>query len=130
MLYINLIISEKSLEHLPTLLVSNGIQWLSFINSPFDFIYHQAGFTIYFVLAQLVHSIIGTFVSENCLTFDNLNCFFFIMASTREENAYLIFRLSKLMQKSLEARQESDESKFDHYAYLAPVMKALLEKSR
>ena len=51
------------------------------------------------------------------------------MASSKEENAFLIFRLSKLIQKSL-AATENEGFTFDLYAYLAPVMKALLEKSR
>jgi hypothetical protein len=51
-------------------------------------------------------------------------------SSSREENAYLIFRLSKLIQKSLSAPAVEDDSGLDHFAYLAPVMRALLEKSR
>lgn len=51
------------------------------------------------------------------------------MASTKEENAYLISRLSKLIAKCL-VQFEMDGPKFDHYAYLAPVMRALLEKSK
>lgn len=43
-----------------------------------------------------------------------------------EENGYLICRISKLLAKSLKTLEE-DECKF---AYLAPVMRALLEKSR
>jgi len=43
-----------------------------------------------------------------------------------EENAYLIFRLSKLLAQSLTSIEE-DDCKF---AYLVPVMRALLEKSR
>ena len=51
------------------------------------------------------------------------------MASTKEENAYLIFRLAKLIQKSL-AKSDLQGDALDHFAYLAPVMRALLEKSR
>ena len=51
------------------------------------------------------------------------------MASTKEENCYLIFRLSKLIQKSV-ANNEQMGDAFDHFSYLAPVMRALLDKSR
>ena len=46
----------------------------------------------------------------------------YFFSSTSEENAFLMYRLSKIIQQSM-----ADE---EHYSFLIPIMKALLEKSK
>ena len=43
-------------------------------------------------------------------------------SSTPEENAFLMYRLSKIISQSVENEE--------HYSFLVPIMKALLEKSK
>ena len=52
-------------------------------------------------------------------------------SSSVEENAYLIYRVSQIISEALnnEAESKNTENK-EHFSFLAPIMKALLEKAK
>lgn len=51
-------------------------------------------------------------------------------SSSVEENGYLILQVSKIIEKVLQQEVQPVEDNQDHYSFIIPVMKALLEKSR